>query len=114
MQPIEYLHDTRDPTDRPEAVEILRQAAREIEERAAQRDCPDGERSMARTVALFNALTGSSLNELDGWQFMQCLKMARARAGRFVLDDYIDCAAYAALAAEAAWALHGGAGADHD
>ncbi len=81
---------------------ILRLAAEQIDDRSDQRDRADGERSMARTVATFNALTGHRLSEVDGWQFMQCLKLSRARAGRFVLDDYVDNAAYAALAGEAA------------
>ena len=84
------------------AATVLRDAAQAIENRAALRDCPGGERSMARAVATFNALTGAGLTETDGWQFMQCLKLARSRAGRFVPDDYTDNAAYAALAAEAA------------
>lgn len=92
------------PAPRLDAIALLHQAAAQIVNRADQRNCPNGERSMARTVALFNALTGFSLSELDGWQFMQCLKLARSRAGRYVADDYIDNAAYAALAAETAQA----------
>lgn len=81
---------------------ILRNAAAAIEQRAAQRDLQDGERSMARTVAAFNALTGGSLSERDGWIFMAVLKAARATAGAHQLDDYTDGAAYFALAGECA------------
>ncbi|WP_205954897.1 DUF6378 domain-containing protein [Pseudoxanthomonas winnipegensis] len=81
---------------------ILRNAAAAIEQRAAQRDLQDGERSMARTVAAFNALTGGSLSERDGWLFMAVLKAARATAGAHQLDDYTDGAAYFALAGECA------------
>jgi hypothetical protein len=88
--------------DEQGAVAILVDAADQIGDRADQRDCAGGERSMARTVATFNALTGHQLTEVDGWQFMQCLKLARSRAGRHVRDDYVDNAAYAALAGEAA------------
>lgn len=95
-------------TARARAPEILREAAQHIEDRADQRDCPGGERSMARTVALFNALTGHTLSVVDGWQFAVCLKLARSRAGRYVGDDYVDCVAYAALAAEAAAEEHDG------
>ena len=61
---------------------------------------------MAACVAAFNALEGQALTERQGWAFMQVLKLARAgasaRNGRLNIDDYIDGAAYAALAAEAA------------
>lgn len=73
-----------------------------IEQRAVQRDLRDGERSMARTVAAFNALTGGSLSERDGWIFMVALKAAHATAGGHQLDDYTDGAAYFALAGECA------------
>lgn len=82
------------------ANEILRQAADVIEERGQLRDKPDGERSMARAVTAFNALTGSTMSELDGWLFMSVLKIARATAGKPHLDDCTDLAGYAALAAE--------------
>lgn len=82
------------------ANEILRQAADVIEERGKLRDKPDGERSMARAVEAFNALTGASMTELEGWLFMSVLKLARATAGSPHLDDMTDLAGYAALAAE--------------
>lgn len=82
------------------APDILIAAADAISNRADQRDCENGERSMARAVHAFNALTGRDLSELDGWVFMAILKLARAQGGRHVLDDYIDGAAYMALAAE--------------
>jgi len=82
------------------ADEILRQAADVIEERGKLRDKPDGERSMARAVEAFNALTGATMSELEGWLFMSVLKIARATAGVPHLDDMTDLAGYAALAAE--------------
>lgn len=81
---------------------ILRDAAQAIDDRAVLRDCPTGERSMARTVAAFNALTGRDLTEVEGWHFMSVLKLSRATAGGHHLDDHTDHAAYAALAGEAA------------
>lgn len=83
------------------ASEILRAAAATIDQRGTERDQPGGERSMSRTVAAFNALTGHQLSERDGWLFMVALKAARATAtpvGR--PDDYLDGAAYFALAGE--------------
>lgn len=84
------------------ASEILVGAADAIDNRASQRDHENGERSMARTVAAFNALTGHQLSELDGWVLLAILKFARGQGGKPVLDDYVDAAAYAALAGECA------------
>lgn len=82
------------------AVDTLRKAAGLIEQRGKQRDSETGERSMARTVAAFNAVYGTSLTETQGWHFMELLKMARSSQGDYVADDYDDKVAYAALAAE--------------
>ena len=89
---------------------ILNASIAAIADRGRQRDTStDGahkERSMARCVAAFNAIEGTSLTERQGWAFMQTLKMARAgataRNGKANVDDYVDGAAYAALACEAA------------
>ena len=85
-----------------DATQLLRRAADLIEERGAQRDRPGGERSMAATVAAFNAIYGTELSEVQGWTFMQLLKLSRSAGGRYVADDFEDGIAYAALAAEAA------------
>lgn len=82
------------------AVETLRRAADLIEQRGKQRDSDTGERSMARTVAAFNAVYGANLTETQGWHFMELLKMARSSQGAYVADDFDDKVAYAALAAE--------------
>lgn len=84
------------------ANDILLAAAETIRQRGAERDQPSGERSMARAVAAFNALTGLRLTEVQGWQFMAALKLARANGGRYNADDYLDGAAYMGLAGEAA------------
>lgn len=82
---------------------ILRKSAQHIEDRAAARDQAEGERSMARTVAAFNALTGHQLSERDGWMFMVQLKAARAcSTPTGIPDDYEDGASYFALAGECA------------
>ena len=82
------------------APDLLIAAADCIADRAEQRDHSTGERSMAKAASTFNALTGHGLSERDGWIFMAVLKLARAQAGRHVLDDYIDGTAYIALAGE--------------
>lgn len=83
------------------AVEFGKRAIEAIGNRAAERD-RGAERSMARTVQTFNSLTGMKMTEREGWVFMVLLKLARAEAGNFREDDYIDCAAYAMLAGECA------------
>lgn len=85
-----------------QAKTFLANAAGHIGDRATQYDAPQGERSMAKTVALFNTLTGHNLSEVDGWQMMELLKMVRSRQGNFKADNFEDGAAYAALAGEAA------------
>lgn len=82
------------------ANEILDTAAECIGNRAAERDT-DAERSMAATVTSFNAMYNTELTEEQGWMFMVFLKAARAKGGDFRLDDYVDGAAYFALAGEA-------------
>ena len=84
------------------AADILRRAAQLIEDRAAQRDRPDGEKSMLATVNAFNAIYGTTLTETQGWHMLELLKMVRSAYGVYVADDYDDKVAYAALAAEAA------------
>lgn len=95
------VHSTT-PHEAPSATSILLQAADNVDERAATRDQPTGERSMARTVAAFNAMYGQRLTEEQGWQFMALLKIARSSAGAYHPDDYTDQAAYSALAGECA------------
>ncbi len=83
-------------------LEILNQAADAVRDRASARG-KSQERSMARCVNAFNALTGNNLSERDGWVFMVVLKMARATSTPTGLpDDYVDAAAYCGLAGEAA------------
>ena len=84
------------------AHEILTQAGSEMDNRAVTYDQPQGERSMAKTIAMFNTLTGKNLTETEGWHFMSCLKMARSTQGEYRPDNHIDHAAYAALAGESA------------
>lgn len=92
----------------PSAGDLLRQAADIIDERAAQRDCQDGERSMASTVKAFWSIHGKqilergTMTEEQGWTFMELLKAARGTAGSFQRDDWVDKIGYAALGAEAA------------
>lgn len=84
------------------AHEFLESGLGHMKDRAATYDAPAGERSMAKTVAMYNALTGQSMSEEQGWKFMCCLKMARSEQGAFRADNFEDLAAYAGLAGESA------------
>ena len=84
------------------AIEFLEKAADLMLERGQEYDSPDGERSMAATVAAFNVLTGNILSEQEGWLFMLLLKIARQhQSPGWHQDSSEDAIAYAALMAEA-------------
>jgi hypothetical protein len=91
------------------APDILEAAAGHMRDRAATFDKPEGERSMAQTVAIFNQFHGAGMTEAQGWHFMQILKDVRlfTRDG-YHQDSGEDCVAYAALKCEAK-AREGGA-----
>lgn len=91
-----------DLTTKPFAAEILSKAAAHMEERGKTYDAPGGERSMGKTVAAFNAITGAEITEAQGWLLMQLLKDVRlfTRPG-YHADSAEDAIAYAALKAEA-------------
>lgn len=84
------------------AHEFLRRAAGHMEDRAKTYDAAGGERSIGRTVAIFNQLYGKDLTEEQGWMFMAILKMVRSTQGPVKEDSYEDLAAYAGLAGESA------------
>lgn len=81
---------------------LLKRAAEIMEERGKQYDKPEGERSMAQTVDIFNRYHGLGMTEAQGWHFMQILKDVRLfqRPG-YHADSAEDCIAYASLKAEA-------------
>lgn len=84
------------------AHEFLTRARDHMLERAATYDSPGGERSMGRTVTAFNAITGHTLTESEGWLLLQLLKDVRLfMHPAFHRDSAEDCVAYAALKAEA-------------
>lgn len=84
------------------AGDYLTRAAKLMAERGQEYDKPQGERSMAAAVVAFNAITGNSLTEAEGWLLLQTLKDARQWSREtFHRDSAEDCIAYAALKAEA-------------
>lgn len=82
------------------AEEILNKAAGHLSDRAKTYDKPEGERSMEKTVQMFNTLSGTQLTTEQGWLFMVLLKMVRSQQGDYKADNYEDGAAYFALAGE--------------
>ena len=90
------------PVLRVSSAHILDQAARKQADRAQFYDAPAGERSMAKAVTAFNTIYGTSLTEVQGWQFMALLKMVRASQGAYRADNFIDQVSYGAFAGEAA------------
>lgn len=88
----------------PVATQLLKKAIRLQEERAATYDVGgtmDGERSMGKTVAAFNIITGRNLSESEGWLLLQVLKDVRDRTNGPHLDSLEDGIAYSSLKAEA-------------
>ena len=85
----------------PLAPELLGRAAALMHERGQTYDAPEGERSMGKTVAAFNTVTGYELTESDGWLFMALLKAVRACTREAPHQDSLeDLIAYSALYAE--------------
>lgn len=95
--------ENREPAKTPgvTAPQLLEKAASHMRDRAATYDRPEGERSMAKTVAAFNAITGRDLTETEGWLLLQVLKDVRLfqRPG-YHADSAEDGIAYSALKAE--------------
>jgi hypothetical protein len=88
------------------AKDHLKTVALLIDSRGQERDSPEGERSMERTVRTFNTMTGHNLSTEEGWLFMVYLKHARSRGGRYREDDYLDAIGYEALRTEASAVQH--------
>lgn len=83
------------------AHDYLTQASNLMVERGKQYDKQSGERSMGKTVAAFNAITGRDLSESEGWLLMLLLKQVRQwQTPEFHRDSAEDSVAYAALLAE--------------
>jgi len=83
------------------ADQLLMTSIKEMFDRSKTYDSPGGERSMAKTIAMFNAMAGTELSVSQGWKFMALLKLVRSEQG-FRLDSFIDGSAYFALAGESA------------
>lgn len=100
---VDNTNDTKTPSD------YLRQAANTLDERGKQYDSTGSERSMEKTVAIFNMLTGNSLTTAEGWQFMKVLKDVRlwSNTAEVHVDSIVDNLGYSALLAEETISLGG-------
>jgi len=84
------------------APQLLNKAASIMEQRGEQYDKAGGERSMAATVAAFNAITGLDMTEANGWLLLALLKMVRDNQREVPhVDSIEDLVAYASLYGEA-------------
>lgn len=94
--------EVADESQAMRSVDFLRAAEAIQGERAREYDQPDGERSMAKTVAMFNIVSGMDLKESDGWLFMSLLKIVRDQSRVDVhIDACKDFVSYSALYGEA-------------
>lgn len=87
------------------AHEFLKEAGQALEQRAALRDQPTGERSAPRAAAILTAWTGREHTEMDVWRTLLAIKLAREIQGQYHADDYTDLAGYAGLLGECAAGL---------
>lgn len=94
--------------DEHTAEHFLAEAERTLTERGVDYDSPrTGERSIKKTVALFNLRTGRNLTETEGWIFMGYLKDVRQDATEGLhYDSAVDRVSYAALEAESRVRAH--------
>jgi len=80
---------------------FLKAAGDTMVQRGMEYDRRGGERSMAKAVLAFNAITGQDLTESEGWLLLQVLKDVRQwSAPTYHPDSALDCVAFAALKAE--------------
>ena len=83
------------------AYEFLNEASKVMDERGQTYDSDGGERSMAETIEAFNAITGNTLSEADGWLIMLLLKQVRQwQSLGYHHDSALDSVGYSALLAE--------------
>ena len=89
-------------TNPPTAHDFLVKANELMAQRGQTYDQPTGERSMGKTVVAFNAITGQTLTEAEGWLLLQLLKDARQWSRtEYHADSAEDGVAFSALKAEA-------------
>ena len=82
--------------------QIVNRSTGHLLNRAESYDSAEGERSMAKAVKAFNAITGQDMTEAEGWEFMSVLKQVRlfTNQDKVHVDSYEDNIAYAILLGE--------------
>lgn len=84
------------------ATQFLSEAAAVQQDRGAEYDSPEGERSGDRIAAAFNAITGKDITPAEVYLILQITKDVRQwTASEYHHDSALDCVSYAALKAEA-------------
>lgn len=84
------------------ATQFLSEAAAVQQDRGAEYDSPEGERSGGRIAAAFNAITGKNITDAEVYLILQITKDVRQwAASEYHHDSALDCVSYAALKAEA-------------
>lgn len=81
-----------------QALDILKQAMRTIEERAKQYDTPEGENSFGNIARLWEAKTGLPFLPSDAAEMLGLMKVGRSQNPGFNMDNYVDACAYFAFA----------------
>lgn len=90
------------PTTPPSLADFITEAQEILIQRGNTYEAPEGERSMGKTVRIFNAFHATALTETQGWHFMAVLKQVRAFARpQFHRDSFVDNVNYSLLMAEA-------------
>lgn len=86
-----------------DSVYFLNKATETQSSRAGEYDTVgEKERNMQKIVDMFNACTGKTLSEAEGYLFMECLKNVRLfNAPEFHEDSAVDGVSYSSLKAEA-------------
>ena len=89
--------------DEKDSLYFLNKATETQSSRAGEYDTVgEKERNMQKIVDMFNACTGKSLTEAEGYLFMECLKNVRLfNAPDFHEDSAVDGVSYSSLKAEA-------------
>lgn len=103
LEPAPDCRCTFTPVKQPStAPDLLNQAAALLAERGKQYDTSGQERSAAKIVAAFNAITGRDLTPGEGWLFLMMLKAVRFYSNTETShrDSLEDLIAYVALHAE--------------
>lgn len=100
--PLDDAEQPEQQASKMHAADFLQCGINHMRDREKTYDAAGGERSMGKTVSMFNSLYGLELTEQQGLAFMCLLKIVRTSQGAFRSDNYEGLAAYAGLMGESA------------